>query len=420
MSERVPLIRDGENYLLSSEENNVQVRLIRQVGEGGTYLVYKAVEEVDGVPQNVCIIKEAYPRTEEESFSKLQYVREEPGQEIRLMPRSFYMNYLSEEQKASVYHEERMQQEENAFREVQMARELFFNKEKQENSPYLYRTEFFARMGDTYYLKLDTSEGQTLHSYSKENERGHLSLQESLQMTKKLLEILTQVFGDAYLHGDIKPQNIWIRGHGEAMSMVLLDMGSAFSLQGDYCCKGYESWTEADVIQKADFIVKNRGIGCSTKGYCSPEMNAFFDAKAAYYSARELAVMDSREIIVQNQMKAAARLLEAMNRLNVTADLYGVVETMYYCATGRNYDGETETELEELLQETIVVCQCFADILKKNREAGYVSIEALQKDLHKLECIMNRDADPEVLLDAIRHTLPDIQHIDPRLFGKIK
>ena len=149
-------------------------------------------------------------------------------------------------------------------------------------------------------------------------------------------------------------------------------------------------------------------------------MSAFFDAKAAYYSARELASLNPRGINLRNQSKVAVRLLDAMNHLNVSADLYGVVETLYYCVTGRNYDGETEAELEDLLEEPAVVCKWFANILKKNREEGYPSIEALRKDLHRLECMMNREADPEILLDSIRRTLPDTKHINPRLFGKIK
>lgn len=419
MIERIPLIKNGENYLLTDAAGNVKVRLIQVVGEGGTYLVYKAVEEVDGVAQNVCIIKEAYPGTDEETFSLFQYTREQPGQELKLVFQSPYLKNLSEEQKRLVYQEELQKQEENAMREVQTAKELFYNQEKQENSPYLYRTEYFTRLGDTYYLKLDTSEGRTLHSYIKENENGCLSLSESLEMMKKLLEILAQLFDGAYIHGDIKPQNVWLCGQGAAMSMVLLDMGSCFPLQ-EYCCTDFEAWSEEEVIQKADFIVKNRGIGCSTKGYCNMQMSQFFDAKAAYYGARELAALNPVKSNQKNKYRAAVRLLEAMNHLNIGADLYSAVETMFYCVTGRNYNGESETDLEPILQEPRAVCEYFSNILKKNQKEGYASIELLKRDLKKLERMMNREADPDILLDAIRNSLPDIHNIDPSLFGKIK
>ena len=178
--------------------------------------------------------------------------------------------------------------------------------------------------------------------------------------------------------------------------------------------------SKKDEVLNSDYIIKNRGIGCSTKGYCNTSMNEFFDAKAAYYGARELAAINPINFNIRNQYKAAVRLLETMNELDVSADLYSVVETMFYCVAGRNYKGETEKELEELLHETNVVCKYFANILRTNQKAGYTSIEAVQKDLKKLECMLNREADPEVLLEAIRGTLPNIQHIDPKLFGKIK
>lgn len=419
MMARVPLIEGDETYLLTDSTGKVQMRLIQVVGEGGTYIAYKAVEEVDGIAQNVSIILEFYPCTEEETFSMLQYTREKPGQELKLIPKSSYMKLLSDEQKKTVYEEEICKQEENALREIETARTLFYNKEKKENSPYLYRTEYFTRMGDTYYLKLDTSEGQTLRDYIKEQEEEKLSLRESLELTRKILEILSQLLEGVYIHGDIKPQNIWICGKGAAMSMKLLDMGSFFSLQ-EYRCPGFEAWSKEEIIQKADDIVKNRGIGCSTKGYCNSDMSLFFDAKTAYYSARELAALNPLKVNIGYQYKAAVRLLDAMNRLRISVDLYSVVETMFYCVAGKNYSGEMKEELEELIQESRMVCQYFAEILRKNQGEGYLSVEELRKDLKKLEKLLNKEADPDVLLEAIQNTLPDIQNIEPGLFGKIK
>lgn len=418
MMERVPLMKAGENYLLKASSGRT-VRLIETIGEGGTYLAYKAVEEINGVPQKVCVILEWNPVCDEEAFSMIQYKREESGEELRIMLRSPYDEILSEEEKEKIYQEELQHQEENALREVQNAKELFYDEEKQENSPYLYHIEYFTRRGDTYYLKIDTSEGCTLHRHIKEHAQGHLSFQEGLEIIKKLLEILSSLSERGYIHGDIKPQNIWLSGQGAAMSQKLLDMGSAFKRQ-EYDCQDFETWSEAEIIQKADYIIKNRGIGCSTKGYCNSNMNQFFDAKAAYYGARELAAINPIKMNIKNQYKAAVRLLETMKQVDVSADLYSSVETLFYCVAGKNYSGETEAELQQLLKEPRAVCERFANIIKKNRKEGYTSIEALKKDLNKLERILNREADPEVLLEAIRDTLPDIQHIDPSIFGKIK
>lgn len=418
MTPRVPLIRAGESYLLQDASGRT-VRLIEEIGEGGTYHAYKGVEEVDGIPQKVCVLLEWNPAYEEDTFSMIRYKREQPGQELRIILRSPYDEILSEEEKEKIHQDELRQQEENALREVQTAKELFYDEERQENSPYLYHIEYFTRMGDTYYLKIDTSEGRTLQSYIKEQIEERLSLQEALEMIKQLLEILSSLSKRGYIHGDIKPQNIWMSGQGAAMTQKLLDMGSAFKRQ-EYDCQDFESWSEAEIIQKADYIVKNRGIGCSTKGYCNASMNQFFDAKAAYYDASERAAINPLKFNIRNQYKAAVSLLETMNELDVSADLYSVIETMFYCVTGRNYNGETEKELEELLHESNAVCKYFANILRTNQETGYATIEALRKDLKKLECMLNREADPEVLLEAIRGTLPNIQHIDPKLFGKIK
>ena len=418
MTARVPLIRKGERYLLQGTSGRM-ARLIEVIGEGGTYQAYKAVEEVDGIPQRACVILEWNPVQEEDSFSVIQYHREQPGQELRTVFRSPYDKILSQEKKEKLYRDELRQQEENALREVQTAKELFYDEEKQENSPYLYHIEYFTRMGDTYYLKIDTSEGRTLYSYIKEQKDNCLSLHESLGVTKKLLEILSALEKRGYIHGDIKPQNIWLSGQGEAMSQKLLDMGSAFNRR-EYDCQDFESWSETEIIQKADFIIKNRGIGCSTKGYCNVSMNQFFDAKAAYYSTSELATINPIHFNIRNQYKSAIRLLETMSVLDVSVDLYSVVETMFYCVAGRNYKGENENELEEMLHESSAVCKCFAKILRTNQITGYASIESLRMDLRKLECMLNREADPEVLLEAIRSSLPNIQHIDSKLFGKIK
>ena len=74
MTARIPLIRDGESYLLQDASGRT-VRLIEEIGEGGTYQAYKGVEEVDGVPQKVCVILEWNPAYEEDTFSLIQYAQ---------------------------------------------------------------------------------------------------------------------------------------------------------------------------------------------------------------------------------------------------------------------------------------------------------------------------------------------------------
>lgn len=407
MIDRIPLIQDGETYVLAGPDENVRMNLIQLIGEGATYLAYKAVEEVNGIPKRVCVIKEYHPAEK----GMFEYKREKAGEPLQLAPNTRGIKVFSEEQAKSLYQEEILNQEENAKQEVQKATDLFYNQAKQENSPFLYQTEYFTRLGDTYYLKVDTSEGRTLYDYLKENGKGYLSLKEGLEMTRKLLDVTTQVLGDRYIHGDIKPQNIWICGQGSAVTPILLDLGSAFK-RDEYCCEGFESWSEEEVISKADYIVKNKGIGCSTKGYCNDKVNAFYDAKVAYYNAKDLVDWRATPENVRFKHKAAVQLLEAMNQLDVSSDLFSIVETMSYCVTQKNQTMEAEDDA--------AAYKFFSQMLKKNREEGYTSAMQLHSDLNKLERILNKDAEPEVLLEAIQKSLSDIRDIDPNLFGKIK
>lgn len=406
MMNRVPLIQEGETFLLEGPDRNVKMKLIQLIGAGATYLAYKAVEEVNGISRRVCIIKEYHPAEK----GVLEYKREKTGEPLCLVANNHFLQIFSEEQVQALLQEEIQNQEENAKQEVQKATELFYNATKQENSPFLYQTEYFTRMGDTYYLKVDTSEGRTLHDYLKETEKGYLSLREGLEITKKLLEVTKQVLGDRYLHGDIKPQNIWMCGNGAALTPILLDLGSAFKRE-EYCCEGFESWSEEEILSKADSIVKNKGIGCSTKGYCNRKVNAFYDAKVAYCGAKELAEWKATPENKRFRKKAAVQLLETMLQVDASSDLYSILETMSYCVTPKN------SKLEMKGDEAAYTF--FSKILKKNREEGYDSVEQVQSDLKKLERILNKDAEPEVLLAAIRATLPDISDIDPKLFGKI-
>ena len=94
MTARIPIIKDGESFLLANASGRT-VRLIETIGEGGTYHAYKAVEEVNGVPEKVCVILEWNPIREEDTFSMFQYKREYPGRELKIVIRSPYDEQLS-------------------------------------------------------------------------------------------------------------------------------------------------------------------------------------------------------------------------------------------------------------------------------------------------------------------------------------
>lgn len=96
----------------------------------------------------------------------------------------------------------RNDQEQNVRREIRLANEMYFDGKN--NSPYAFHTEFLTHYGDSSYMILDTSEGQTLEAYVRE--KGRLSIEEAIESIERLLVIVEQLLGDKYCHGDIKGQ----------------------------------------------------------------------------------------------------------------------------------------------------------------------------------------------------------------------
>lgn len=269
--DRVPLIdKTNKPFIMCSEDGTVQVEFIEVVGCGGSAVVYKGRKKV-GNRERACVIKEYYPLKP----NQVNYVREGAGKHLRIVP----IVSGSLEESTGIRENELQKQKNNVARELKMAREIFYNHEKNENSPYLYEAEFFRAWGDSTYVILDTSEGKTLKAYLDES-GGIISLKEAVKYLEKLLAIIRQMLDGKYCHGDIKTENIWLRGKDAAESMCLLDFGSVFSYEEFQADP--ERLSPEELMQRAEEILFAEGVGTSTDGYYSKAMFNLMVSKNAY------------------------------------------------------------------------------------------------------------------------------------------
>ena len=82
--------------------------------------------------------------------------------------------------------------------------------------------DYFQENG-TAYIVMEFIEGQDLKAYL-EQRGGSLSLEETLNMMRHLMESLAVVHQSGIIHRDISPDNIMIDGQGR---IHLLDFGAA-------------------------------------------------------------------------------------------------------------------------------------------------------------------------------------------------
>lgn len=386
--ERQSLIDEKQKITLADEKSGVlKVDLIQVVGRGGTAIAYKGIRHFNGEKQ-MCIIKEYFP---DESQSPVKrYYREKAGEPICIR---------SEDRE-----EEKKRQEQNVRREIRLANEMYFDGKN--NSPYAFHTEFLTHYGDSSYMILDTSEGQTLEAYVRE--KGRLSIEEAIESIERLLVIVEQLLGDKYCHGDIKGQNIWIRGEGVAKSFCLLDFGSVFS----YDEYGYDLKTMSRQEKKemADKIVFNEGIGCSSEVYRAPKIFQLSVAKARY--------------IEERTARRAGLLLEAVKAITPATDLYSCIQVMFRLLYGEVYKGDGSVNIEKIQERTGCsesVAEKLLEMMKKNGKEEYRTADEVRKDLEILKTLQQKGAHPQVILDALKEKLKNKTiEIDERLLNQVK
>lgn len=97
--------------------------------------------------------------------------------------------------------------------------------------------------------------------------RQRLTGEECLRYLYQLLIIVEHLNSKNYLHGDIKPQNLFVRGDGENQSMLLLDFGTVIKLD-DYKVD-ITNLTKKEIMEVADRMKENESLGSTTDSYGS-------------------------------------------------------------------------------------------------------------------------------------------------------
>lgn len=355
---RLGLIKDNielplqDGFLLCDETGTEQVRLLALISRGGSCLAYRGVRSRNG--RNVaCIVKEFFPK---EAYEDGIYIRDNVGDDIKILPE---------------YREKELQiQKENVERELAMNQNIYFNPgEDQSNNPYAFQLErLCTKKGDTSYLIIDTDEGETLYSTMEKS----LCPDDCLKYIYQLLVIVRHLSKKGYIHGDIKPENIYVRGQGANQSLCLLDFGSVVPLR-EYQ-KDLSQLSVKEIFAAADQIILNTTLGSTTREYGSMGLLAIRNHKRLYKSA-------------DPSFERAQALIEAVNQLSVKDDLYSVVKITEELFEKADMDQEQRESIKDTL----------ADIRLKNQNTGYLSVEELRGDIEILETILHNGAHPAVL-----------------------
>lgn len=354
---RLGLIK--ENVVLSSDEAFVlcdsngmeQVRLIQIVGNGGSAIAYKAIRNKNG-SKSVCIVKEYFP---EEAEEENIYVRKKIGDPISI---------ITEDRE-----KELQIQKENIERELSANQAVYFDENADvSNSPYVYHSELFTRLGDSSYIVMDTNDGKTLCEIMRQTNTG----EECLRYLYQLLIIVEHLNSKKYLHGDIKPQNLWIRGDGENQSMLLLDFGTVIKLD-DYKVD-MTNLTKNEIMEVADRMKEYESLGSTTDSYGSLGILTLRNHKQMFRTT-------------DHSPERAKAFIESVNKLSVADDLYSIVEIACELFEKVALDWDQRESVEEVLD----------DMKEKNETVGYHSVAELKEDIEVIETILNNGAHPAVL-----------------------
>lgn len=362
------VLPEKDGFILCDENGVGRVTLLSVIGKGGTAIAYKAIRRRNGSTVT-CIVKEYFPEQKEKSG---RYKREKTGDRITIAER---------------YREAELQlQRENVRRELQTNQEIYFSEEdirKMEfnNSPYVYSAEYLCSLGDSSYIALESSEGETLCALLK---RRKISGDEAVRFIRQLLVIVEHLSRKGFVHCDIKPENLWIRGKGDNQSMCLLDFGSAFRLS-DYQAD-LSAMNGREVMEAADRIMRNEGIGSNTRGYCSVNITRLESNKMIYDTT-------------DHSPERARMLMDSMNAIGAADDLFSVVKV-----AGRLLK---QAELTE--EERDSIRRIWSDAEEKNANMGFRSVPELEKEIEIIDTILHRGAHPAVLERALKkkHQMPE-------------
>lgn len=399
---RIPIISQQSNteFILASEDGTTKVSLIEVIGQGGCGIAYKGiVNPDDSQRRRVCIVKEYFPM-DENLQNAVSYLREKEGTAIKITA-------ADDELKR----QELERQRQNVQQEIKMSNQLFFEVDGDQinNNPHFYQASELKKWGDSTYILLDTEKGETLKALLREN--GKMSIPQAIHYIKMLLHIVEKYFEGAnqYIHGDLKPENIWITdaGNDQAEGMVILDFGSVFS-QNQYRMD-MNNKTEKEILSHAEMIIDNEGIGCSSDGYRGAKILNLSLAKTAFINLRDL--------------DNAKKLIQAVNEIDSSVDIYSILQMLFYLVTEREFiaSGEFSTrKVKRLLGEGEAVSQWLLHIMEENANGKYHSVKQAEEDIDTLECLLRKDADPRVLLEGIKKEKPVQEKIDEVLLADVE
>lgn len=382
-------INEDKTFIFPSINGNKKVTVQDLIGAGGTWLAYKCFVE-DGDAKEYAVIKEYYPYG-----ISAKYIRDGSNGELHI-----------EDDSEEKREKEIQKQNDDVKRELEINHALYLRNDN--NNPYMYSAELYCNYGDSTYVLIDTSEGQTLKKFINSHRYNELTVRERINLaisySKKFLIILNHIFSDDYIHGDLKPENIYISGKSGAENFYFLDYGSVFS-KNEYRID-IETASDDEIIEVADRIIQNEGIGMSSDGYRNSDMISLLYEKNNYYA-------------MKGSVISATDLLNAINKIDVSADIYCIVKILYLLAIGKEYDSDVESsELKKELYDCNIIVDELLRIMEKNKEEGYHSIEEIMNDLDILEALLNRRGHPKTLLYGLQNQVKN-NDIDVRLFGEI-
>ena len=373
--QRLGLIAEGvvlpveKGFILCDDKETGKVILISVIGSGGTSIAYKGIRKRNGNTVS-CIVKEYFP--EQKAKSGI-YVRKKIGEKITITKQ---------------YREKELcMQMENMQRELQINQDIYYSGKSIEktdcnNSAYVYSAEYLCRLGDSTYLALDSSNGETLRARLNQ---GKLSIETTLRLIYQMLIIVNHLDKKGYVHCDIKPENLWLRGEGENQSMCLLDLGSAFKLS-DYQID-ITHMNDWELIETADRVMDNENIGSNTCGFSSVNIGRVQSNKSIYSTT-------------DHSINRARLLLESINAMGVGDDLFSVVKTADQLLNDTDMKKEEREATNDIWEE----------VKRKNSDEGFCTVEELKEEIKIIDTILHKGAHPAVLERGLKQEMETLQY----------
>lgn len=406
-----------QGFIIADANGLIEVALIEVIGAGGSCLAYKAKKKTrisnTGIP-SACIVKEYYPISRDDYASQIKYERKFVGEEIQIVGEE----ELAVNRFVKLRKYELEKQANNVAREIKISRELSYDDVDVNNSPYIYEVDdLILNKGDSSYIIIDTGEGCTLRNYLDLVDRSANNIKTDLEIIGQVLIAAERLLfsrnnGKKYCHGDLKPENIYLEGFDiEKRNVIrpkILDFGSVF-LYDEYQCN-IDKMSDEDIINAANYVANNEGIGCSSNGYRSAKIGKLARAKDKY--------------IRQQHIEYAKDLIGAVNNIDISVDLYSIMQIFMELMVGKPWPTSGRISREDISgygysEDIVDFIETAGKKIQKNK---YTTIAEVRSDINELTSLVNNEANPKVLLRQLKKEyswVKDVE-IDEKIFGNIK